>query len=70
MRKFYTTIFFLLAINFHPTLAQSQRKVLDSLKSEFNKTKDDKDRAAILYELVWNYVPVSMDLAIIFGEKE
>lgn len=69
MKKFYFLLFFLGVIVCSPAFPQSQRALLDSLKTTLNQAKNPADRAAILSELTWNYVPISMDSSIIFGKK-
>jgi signal transduction histidine kinase len=69
MKKFCFLLFFLGVIVCSLAFPQSQRELLDSLKTALNQAKTPTDQATILSELVWNYVTISMDSAIIFGEK-
>lgn len=69
MRKIFFSLFFLSLTICAPAFPQSQRALLDSLKTTLNQAKSPANRAAILSELTWNYVPISMDSSIIFGEK-
>jgi signal transduction histidine kinase len=69
MKKFCFLLFFLGVIVCSLAFPQSQRELLDSLKIALNQAKTPTDQATILSELVWNYVTISMDSAIIFGEK-
>lgn len=68
MKKNYFTLLLLVYLGFSPAFSQSQRELLDSLKTALNQAKNPTDQVTILSELVWNYVPISMDTAIIFGE--
>lgn len=69
MKKIYFVLLFLSLIVNSPAFTQSQRELLDSLKTALNQAENPTDQATILSELVWNYVPISMDSAIIFGER-
>jgi signal transduction histidine kinase len=69
MKKNYFTLLLLVYLGFSPAFSQSQRELLDSLKTALNQAKNPTDQVTILSELVWNYVPISMDTAIIFGER-
>ncbi|MDG1276427.1 MAG: sensor histidine kinase [Algoriphagus sp.] len=69
MKKIYFVLLFLGLIVNAPAFTQSQRELLDSLKTALNQATNPTDQATILSELVWNYVPISMDSAIFFGER-
>ena len=69
MKKIYCFLFFISFLLAVPSFSQSQKELVDSLKAVLNQSKTPRDEAAILSELVWNYVPISMDSAIIFGQR-
>lgn len=51
------------------SFSQSIFEVLDSLKVELQQSKTPKEEATILSELTWFYVQVSLDTAVMYGEK-
>ncbi|MHA7131733.1 tetratricopeptide repeat-containing sensor histidine kinase [Algoriphagus namhaensis] len=67
MRIFYTGIFiFLFSL---VSFGQSQRDLVDSLRGELPGATSLEDEMTLLSELAWNYVPISIDSAILFGER-
>jgi signal transduction histidine kinase/Tfp pilus assembly protein PilF len=61
---------FLLVLTFSTnSFSQSIFEVLDSLKVELQQSKTPTEEAAILSELTWFYVQVSLDTAVMYGEK-
>ncbi|MFC3879034.1 tetratricopeptide repeat protein [Algoriphagus namhaensis] len=69
MLKIYlSTLFCFIVVTFSGH-AQSQRELIDSLKTALAKTENLKDEVSVLSELTWNYVPISIDSAIFFGQR-
>lgn len=48
---------------------QNSQKIIDSLKSELVKVKDEKSRAKIFGDLTWYYGTISTDSALVYGKK-
>ena len=70
MRIIRVFFLFLLVLTFSTnSFSQSIFEVLDSLKVELQQSKTPTEEAAILSELTWFYVQVSLDTAVMYGEK-
>lgn len=69
MLKIYLSTLFCFLVVVFSGLAQSQRELIDSLKSVLSQTENLKEEVSVLSELAWNYVPISIDSAIFFGQR-
>lgn len=69
MLKIYLSTLFCFLVVVFSWLAQSQRELIDSLKSVLSQTENLKEEVSVLSELAWNYVPISIDSAIFFGQR-
>ncbi|MBB6326069.1 signal transduction histidine kinase/tetratricopeptide (TPR) repeat protein [Algoriphagus iocasae] len=63
------SLFFLVLTFSTNSFSQSIFEVLDSLKVELQQSKTPTEEAAILSELTWFYVQVSLDTAVMYGKK-
>lgn len=67
MKKLLLPIMVLL-INLHG-FSQSPLKIIDSLKVELSKSLDEAKKAKIYGDLTWYYCSVSIDSALVYGNK-
>ena len=66
LKKILTLVFFIVSIIGY---SQNTQEIINDLKKDLQSNPDEKKRAIIYSDLTWYYSNISIDSALVYGQK-